>query len=494
MSKWNKYHILLFCSLLPTLLCSKFDKAFSQEVLFSQFQETYAITNPAIISDSREINFDFNLRNYRVGNGDRATSYLFSVHYPFLKNVSAGISVLNDNNANFITTQGVMARVGYHLPLVREHNLSFSLQGGYFQNRIEIENIILGNQFVNEIFNPEIFPNENLNNLSNAQYFSISSGLFWFYQKDKDLFKRHYFGISLHNLNQPRVSFLEGQSSKIPLNMTVFGGFIAYQSHNKNLAITPSLRWVNRNQENMLNLGLSAHYIFGEIEMASPKTLQLGLWYDINKVIITKLDFIQPDYQISFSYDFTMANASQEVLNSGLFELSIKAKLKRNYKEPKIKDSLTHSQDTLQIYLAQEEMKQIRASLEKTNKNRLNTDIFRKEVLSIPEIKEKPQVLLRKRLKVLEEDIFLEEGYSELDNESLEIVQSVIDLLESYPNLMLEINTYVYEEVQNLDYSIEVLNLLEKSGIESDRIVSKSQTQSVQDMKIKVKLIVFEAD
>ncbi|NJO03311.1 MAG: PorP/SprF family type IX secretion system membrane protein, partial [Bacteroidia bacterium] len=161
----------------------------AQDIVFSQFYTTPFLTNPALLGWERQLRVQLNYRNQTLASGDEIASPMIHLSYPFLRSRTrspwgtAGLAILQDNAAGFLTTQGLMLGLASHLRLGRGQHFSFGLQAGFFRKRIDTDGITTDNQFVSGIFDPSASINETdlLNNSVNFPL--VSGGILW-HQED----------------------------------------------------------------------------------------------------------------------------------------------------------------------------------------------------------------------------------------------------------------------------------------------------------------------
>lgn len=333
--KISKY---IFCIYLIVVLNMAGNYLSAQDVLFSQFYNTPSLTNPALIAVDTNIHVYLNLRQQRVSSGDNITTAILSGSYPIWKNrLSIGLSLFNDNIANFINTSGGSLSIAYRKRWAN-HHFSIGLQGGYFQKGLQLDNLITDNQLLTGTFDPNADLNDDFAN-NQAQYPLFSGGLFWYQKKGSTNIWKYFAGISFNNFNNPTFSFTDGGGvSAIPRNFTIHGGLLAFQ--NNFLSVQPSFRWFNRLNENIFSIGTNLEYYFqSNNSFLKEAAVSFGTWYQSNQLFTILLGYKKTKYELNLSYDLPLNEAQQSVASGGIFELTLKANLPKKYRPPRVDSS-----------------------------------------------------------------------------------------------------------------------------------------------------------
>lgn len=318
----------------------------TQDLAFSQYYHTPFLNNPAQIGSFSNIRAFLNYRNQPLESGDRFTTPMASFTYPFFRRdtnlvkAGFGLSFIHDNQTDFLTTDGALLAFAYNFHWTR-HTISFGLQGGFFQKRIDLSNAITSSQIINGIDDPTA--QENLD-LPNINYPVFGGGINWTIRNQWNA-PRAYLGLSVQNINEPNISFTDALNNPLPSSLIANGGFHVY-SGNGRLSFTPNMRWIRRLGVNYvlagswINFGLGADQGFFQ-----DKKIQFGAWYHSNQALVMAFNYEQPKFFLSASYDLPTATQASNWLGNGAIEVTIGIKIYKKRK-PK-KDQLLPIQDTI---------------------------------------------------------------------------------------------------------------------------------------------------
>lgn len=322
--------VALLIRLLPVIMFVMVSilEAQSQDILFTNYQNTPLVSNPAFVA------FDNNLKvglSYRGRISKASQTYdmpIASVSYPLINQEKArrwgglGFSVLSDmsGNSQMIKTTGAKFAFAYNFNLTEKQRISTSLGAGYLIRQFNLSNMKTGNQYVpDQGYDPSLPLNESFTNDSKG-YLDLSAGLLW-QLTDIHGNSRAFVGLSGFHLNKPDISlsdfedYLEYRYGA-QLGIRVF--------HNKRVSFFPDA---------VVNYQLEVlHYNLGVRVIVPLKAFEKG--YLSNSIICFKpryisgefaslgIEFRKPDYHISFGYDFSISNKAIKANMINAYEIS----------------------------------------------------------------------------------------------------------------------------------------------------------------------------
>ena len=299
----------------------------AQNLNFSQYHQTPFLTNPALVASSDALQGTFSFRQQRSLSGQRYTTPMLSIMYPFLKSANRaqragiGLSVLQDQEGELFINQGVMLALAYNLQLGNFKGyplqLSAGTQMGYFSRRIDMSRFVTGNQITTGGGTGENFQQDNLNMLS------FAGGLYG-HVTDEEGLPILFLGIATHNLNEPKGSFLENANQEVQLGrrINLTAGYRVFRS--EKFSITPNLQAENLNNSILVRGGAWFRYHMGEsaANFLKKGNIGTGVWYNTNGATTLSLEWNQPAYFVSFSYDLGLGSNDQ-VWQSGSPEIHL---------------------------------------------------------------------------------------------------------------------------------------------------------------------------
>ncbi|MEL6390801.1 MAG: PorP/SprF family type IX secretion system membrane protein [Bacteroidota bacterium] len=334
-----KYFTTLACSLLFGLWSYGL---FGQDIHFSQFYMSPLNLNPALTGvmncDQRGV---INYRNQWAGvigaNAYNTVSASYDRRLPVGQDdyVGVGGSLWGDvaGATRFGTRQ---ARLSFAFSKKlggrrdKSHFLSIGADAALTQRGVNTTDLRWPSQVSNGTFDPsqgtaEVIPN------ASFLYPDLAGGILWF--STFGARTNAYFGAALHHLNQPTVSFLNGQASLFS-KLTIHAG--GEYPLNKKVSIKPDIVYLAQGPHTQINAGTSLRFAVGNLPTRSSggelgQFFQIGAWYRVgNKaeggihsdalIFVTRFDF--ENYGIGLSYDLNISKLNQAAPANGSFELS----------------------------------------------------------------------------------------------------------------------------------------------------------------------------
>lgn len=230
---------------------------------------------------------------------------------------------------HFYRASGVSIGAAYNLGLNRQRTqlLSFGLQGGITQRRLDTDQLRWGSQYDPSVgYNPEIIPS--LGELNDRVGFAtFSAGLVYHYNPSRELLLRNlsgFSGISVANLNRPYSSFYPTSKVREALVLRWHSGLEIPLS--MSVKILPQGLIVYRSAEQYhINVGSYLHYSFSQSSRMDDERLQLliGAWYRWKDSWVTSTGLSYQNYRLAVSYDFNTQPIAVHAFRGGAFEVSL---------------------------------------------------------------------------------------------------------------------------------------------------------------------------
>jgi type IX secretion system PorP/SprF family membrane protein len=301
---------------------------------FSQFHYTPFLTNPGMIASSSDVQLMFNYRRKQVEAGQSFDTPMVSFLYPLTSKATGkhwggvGLTVISDNAAGFLKTNGVMAGYAHRFSLGSGNSyLNLGLQAGYFQKRVDLGGQTTSSQFNGFGFDPTSGSGEMIDGATKS-YATLGGGIFW--GMDDEMGRQKAFlGVSYLNFTEPDIAFVDGMGANLPASFIATGGVKILQTDR--FSIMPNARFISTAGNSQVNAGSWFNYHFlgaGEGFMREG-TLGLGAWYNTNDALVMSLEFNQPSYLIAASYDIPTSSDISNIQRNGVFELTVALKLKK---------------------------------------------------------------------------------------------------------------------------------------------------------------------
>lgn len=339
---------LVFCLLLATAV-------YSQEGQFSQYFASSLFLNPGYAGLISTINLSTNYkRSDQSVDGSFHELYQVSFTYPLqkitsLKTQSGGVGITASNEKvgiqGLYQTTKVMLNGSYVLPFDRlgTRKLSFGLQGGVVQNKLNYDDLRFGSQYNPYYGYDNILPSESVDFSPNFFPVFNVGAIFSIVDHYNPILQQNTMqvGLSIDYLNQPRYGFLvteSGKNLRRPMILKLvgtskFGLSTRFFMHPSVLIITNQdnyqinigdyfSTYLDSNLNTLLQVGawyrVADSFIF--LTGIQYKHINLGISFDLNSKAINPNEVIyqnsfQPSYEVSLSYTFDFSSGPINVLN-----------------------------------------------------------------------------------------------------------------------------------------------------------------------------------
>jgi type IX secretion system PorP/SprF family membrane protein len=246
------------------------------------------------------------------------TTALVSFDMPYKKWGFGGqVSNMRAGIGNYNVLQ-ILGSVAYDVPIDKNqyHNLSFGLQAGVTQKKIEYQVFSYDSQWTSTdggSFN---------RNLPNGESFSgqvqfqeaVNAGLLYFYGKQQSRINP-FAGLSAFNLTQPKESYAGGPN-RLPIRMYMHAGVRVNIS--ELLYVIPKVLVYQQKNINQQTYALDAGYYFkGEKFYALA-----GYIFRAKDASIFNVGFRKDNYVLKLAYDFNTSSLRNTTKTRGAYEIS----------------------------------------------------------------------------------------------------------------------------------------------------------------------------
>ncbi|TAH26708.1 MAG: type IX secretion system membrane protein PorP/SprF [Cytophagales bacterium] len=316
----------------------------AQDASFSQYYSSSLYLNPAMAGMEPTVAF---LSNYRQQWRSIVMPYItsqVSIIHPITNPTGGrnlhiggvGLSLLNDlaGDGNF-KTNGVNANGAYNLYFTQEENqiLTFGLQVGVIQKRIDYSNLQWGEQYNPYIgFDATINPEVGVN--SGTTYADIGAGVIYNYVGFKKAINpvTGFVGFSAYHLNAPNESFYTSMVAKLPRLYKAHGGINILIGDK--FKISPNVLFMYQGGRMLFNSGLYATFNLYEkdenIKTLLPSELIFGVWHRLKDSFIFSVGVNNETYTFAMSYDVNSSNMRSYTQGRGAFEVSLSLRKARD--------------------------------------------------------------------------------------------------------------------------------------------------------------------
>jgi len=271
-----------------------------QDAAFSQFYANPVYLNPALAGNVLCPRITLNYRNqYPALNGNYVTYNAAADMY--VDAVSGGMALIAtaDMTGPLASFSGDIV-YSYNLRITEKLRMNAALQAGYFQYRLNWEQLVFEDMIVpstGEI----VSGSEEQPAKLNIGDIDFSTGMVLGYDE------RFYLGFAAHHITNPDLSFYQGNISRLATRFTIHAGAIFNLKQalpgreNDNLSLSPNLVYMQQGDFHQLNGGMYLNF----------HPFVAGLWLRHNfenpDAVIALLGFQQKEFKVGYSYDFTLS-------------------------------------------------------------------------------------------------------------------------------------------------------------------------------------------
>lgn len=220
-----------------------------------------------------------------------------------------------------LTSTKAYASVAYHQMLGISHLLSFGINAGWSNKRINTTNLKFPDQFDGRFFDSK-YPTTAIDGsfATSINYFDVQAGVnYAFFPSNKVYING---GVSAWHLNRPRESFfateITGYDSRIPMRYSAFVN--ASIKLNESVILNPmAYASFQAGTAEIVGGGHLQYNLFGNGE----KQLLLGAYTRLGDAIIPMVGFEMNSIRISFTYDATVSGLKTYNPRRGAYEFSL---------------------------------------------------------------------------------------------------------------------------------------------------------------------------
>jgi type IX secretion system PorP/SprF family membrane protein len=319
----------------------------AQDAVFSQYYASSLYLNPALAGLQPDISLSTNYRIQWNSISPYKTGQV-SMIYPLLnKNKpthehwgGTGISIFQDlagTNGGF-QTLGANVNFAYNLPLSSEKHqiISFGLQGGFIQQKIDPGNYEWGTKYTtgNNGIDPSVADQSSILNTTKL-YPDLSAGVIWYLNNSKNDAERKFSsfaGFSLYHINSPDQSLIQGKSIHLPRLFKFHGGIKLHLS--KKVNVSPNFIVALQNRQYQYNPGIYLSYRIIEpgTGLLTSTDLILGGWYRVKDAFIISTGLSSRFLTIGLSYDLNNSGLRSYTKGRGAYEVSLSFRIPRSLK------------------------------------------------------------------------------------------------------------------------------------------------------------------
>ncbi len=312
-------------------------QVFSQDIHFSQTQETPLQVNPAFtggfMGDQRVI---LNYRNQWASLGQPFKTYALGFDSKIRtksKNayLALGTFIFKDEAGDLnLGMLQANVNVAAHVKINDNQTVALGLMGGFVQRSLNPANAQWEKQF-NGISYDATLPGGNYN-FQNFSYFDVSSGVSWFYIQDAATMSSNdnfwvLSGIAVNHLLNPKQNFYTDQTDRLGMRPTFFTQAHIGFSGSK-IALRPQVFFAQQVKHSEFTVGNLFRYQLSEgskyTKLKNNSAFSLGVLYRLKDAVIPMFQFEYQGFVLGVSYDYNVSELSTGTNGNGGFEISLR--------------------------------------------------------------------------------------------------------------------------------------------------------------------------
>lgn len=313
----------------------------AQDLHFSQFNETPALVNPALVGTGGPLKASLITKDqwrsvaksYRTyGANVELKQEAENVREKAINGISAGISVYSDKSAGgMLSVNRVNLSLASLLALNKFHFISVGLQGSLVQTRVNPGDLVFPDQYNGSIYDPNQASKENFASRQYS-YFDAAAGAVWRFRHDEQKFEsgKHFssnLGFSVFHITQPKDRFLISNNSSD--FKYVLHGDLTKSLGSSRVALSPSFLIQMRGPSAEILAGtLVRHYFKGNAKYTAlnlGSCFAYGAYYRSgDAVILSSLFELSSSYSFIFGYEINVSRLKTASYMRGGFEFGIR--------------------------------------------------------------------------------------------------------------------------------------------------------------------------
>lgn len=307
---------------------------FSQDIHFSQFDETPLQINPsnAGLQFATRVNVNYKTQWQSVNAPFKTMAASADVRFFKTKkhHIAAGIDFFSDNAANSTikSTQANLSVSGI-INMNKMNKLSAGLMAGYGIRRLDVGSSTWGNQYNGLAYDGSRLSGEP--QVTNAFGFVDLGAGIQYSHSEKEMYvsannaKNVNIGFAVFHPHKPNYSFYENTERLYA--KFVFHGDAAIGIPNSNVVLKPSYIVFLQGPSKEITPGMTVQYVLGErskyTRIKKFTAFSIGGYYRLKDAAIAVAKLEWAGYSIGFSYDINLSKLRTVSSTRGGFEISL---------------------------------------------------------------------------------------------------------------------------------------------------------------------------
>lgn len=318
---------------------------FSQDIHFSQYNETPSLVNPALTGSQYVMRASLNYKDqwgsvtvpyrtygasvemkFKASSWDKVDPYRTKSYKKAFNRLAGGLSFFGDKAGDgAMATNLVNLSLATFIKTGELSMLSFGVQGGMVQKSIDFNKLIFSNQYNGSSYDTGPAQGEDYSS-RNVIYADLSAGVLYRYEKDEETIGDNDqlmwdIGFAVNHINKPKQKFLSNSNEQLYTKFNVHGKLLMGIPHSS-IGIAPSFFGQFQGSQKELLAGMMVKYYFkhdskytGYVKRSSGG---IGVYYRNRDAIILSVLLEMGPYAVGVSYDLnTSGLAAVSTLRGG---------------------------------------------------------------------------------------------------------------------------------------------------------------------------------
>jgi type IX secretion system PorP/SprF family membrane protein len=318
---------------------------FSQDIHFSQYNETPSLVNPALTGSEYVMRASLNYKDqwgsvtvpyrtygasfdmkFKASSWDKTNPYSTKAYKKAFNRLAGGLSFFSDKAGDgAMSTNLVNLSLATFIKTGQLSMLSFGLQGGMVQRSVNFSKFIFSNQYNGTSYDTGPAMGEDYSS-RNVLYPDVAAGILWRYEKEEGAIGDNDqltgdVGFSINHINKPKQKLLVNSNEQLYSKFNVHGKLLVGIPHTS-VAMAPSFFCQFQGSQKEILTGLMVKYYFkhdskytGFVKRSSGG---LGVYYRNRDAVIFSFLLEMGQIAIGISYDLnTSGLAAVSTLRGG---------------------------------------------------------------------------------------------------------------------------------------------------------------------------------
>jgi type IX secretion system PorP/SprF family membrane protein len=324
---------------------------FSQDIHFSQYNETPSLVNPALTGSQYVMRASLNYKDqwgsvtvpyrtygasvemkFKASSWDKVDPYRTKSYKKAFNRLAGGLSFFGDKAGDgAMATNLVNLSLATYIKTGEFSMMSFGAQGGMVQKSVDFNKFVFSNQYNGSTYDKTPAIGEDYSS-HNVMYADLSAGVLYRYDKEEQTIGDNDqlmwdVGFAVAHINKPKQKFLIDSDERLYTKFNVHGKLLMGIPHTS-IGIAPSCFAQFQGPQKELLAGMMVKYYFkhdskytGYIRKSSGG---IGIYYRNRDAVILSVLLEMGQYAIGVSYDLNTSGLAEVSTLRGGPEVTIR--------------------------------------------------------------------------------------------------------------------------------------------------------------------------